>query len=382
MYDIVYVNLSDNLVGYNLLKQQYPHAILLDSYFGIVDALQRIKHLCYTDMVWLVSDNWTTESGDIMSWRPFDHDKLIYWSTSLHTLPSMDSIKQGAGSSLINGSYLLPLSYECSPHELEDDTLTNVSVITGASPSVQPFDIFVVSYNEPNADDNWERLRSKFPNAKRVHGIKGIHNAHRRCAELSYTSMFWTVDGDTVIDDRFEFDRFIPVYDMKYLHLWYSRNPVNGLAYGYGAVKLWPTNAVLEFDKNWLDFTTSVGNIKIVDDVIATSAFNTDAQSAWRSGFREAVKLCVNVANSDDNESLQRLLVWLTVAMPVEYAIDTRDGAIDGFEFYLSSLKIDDLKIINDFDKLQALFDHRVIRTGYDSNADRVLTLLKAHTLV
>jgi hypothetical protein len=139
---------------------------------------------------------------------------------------------------------------------------------------------------------------------------------------------------------------------------------------------------VLEFDKNWLDFTTSVGNIKIVDAVIATSAFNTDPWSAWRSGFREAVKLCVNVSKDNDNESLQRLLVWLTVALPVEYAVDTRSGAIDGVEFYLSSLRIDDLKIINDFDKLQPLFDHRVSRTDYDSNADRLLTLLKAHTLV
>ena len=382
MYDIVYANLSDNLNGYNILKQRYPHAILLDSYLGIVDALQRIKHLCYTDMVWVVSDNWTMELGDILAWRPFEHDKLIYWSSSLYMLPKMDSIKQGHGSSLLNGSYLVPLAYECSPHELETDALINISVVTGASPNVQPFDIFFVSYNEPNADANWERLRSKFPNAKRVHGIKGIHNAHLRCAELSYTSMFWTVDGDTVIDDGFEFDRFIPVYDMKYLHLWYSRNPVNGLAYGYGAVKLWPTHTVLEFDKNWLDFTTSVGNIKIVDEVVATSVFNTDAESAWRSGFREAVKLCVNVANNDDDESLQRLLAWLTVTLPVDYAVDTHSGAIDGVEFYLSSLRIDDLKIINDFDKLQTLFDNRLSRTDYDSNATQLLISLKAHTLV
>jgi hypothetical protein len=294
----------------------------------------------------------------------------------------MDSIKHGDGSSLINGSYLLPLSYNCSMYEVENDALTDISIVTGANPGVQPFDIFFVSYNEPNADANWERLRSKFPNSKRVHGIKGIHNAHRRCAELSYTSMFWTVDGDTAVDDNFEFDRFIPIWDMKYLHLWYSRNPVNGLAYGYGAVKLWPTTAVLEFDKNWLDFTTSVGNIKIVDEVIATSAFNTDAESAWRSGFREAVKLCVNVSTVDDDESLQRLLAWLTVLLPVDYAVDTHRGAIDGVEFYLSSTKIADLKIINDFDKLQTLFDNRVSRTNYDSNADQLLTLLKAHTLV
>jgi hypothetical protein len=382
MYDIVYINQSDNLSGYDRLTQQYPHAMLLDSYSGIVDVLQLIKKLCYTNMVWLVSDNWTTDSGNILSWRPFENDKIVYWSSAVQTMRNMHSIKLGDSSSLFNGSYLLPLNYECSIEEQHTGKLTDISVVAGENPCTQPFDIFFVSYNEPNADANWERLSSKYPNAKRVHGIKGIHNAHRRCAELSYTSMFWTVDGDTIIDDDFEFDRFIPIYDMVYLHLWYSRNPVNGLAYGYGAVKLWPTTAVIEFDKNWLDFTTSVGNIKIVDEVIATSAFNTDVWSAWRSGFREAVKLCVNVANSDDDESLQRLLVWLTVTLPVDYAVDTRSGAIDGVEFYLASLTIDDLKIINDFDKLQILFDSRVSRIDYDSNAERVLTLLKAHTLV
>ena len=361
--------------------RRYPHAILLDSYFGIVDTLQRITHLCYTNMVWIVSDNWATELGDILSWRPFADDKLIYWSNALHGIPDINSIKQGDGSSLINGSYLVPLDYECTLREVYDDRLTDISVVTGATPCTQPFDIFFVSYNEPNADANWQLLSSKFPNAKRVHGIKGIHNAHRRCAELAYTSMFWTVDSDTVIDNDFKFDRFIPVYDMEYLHLWYSRNPVNGLAYGYGAIKLWPTTAVLEFDKNWLDFTTSVGNIKIVDEVVATSAFNTDVWSAWRSGFRESVKLCVNVSNGDSDESLQRLHVWLTVASSVDYAIDTRNGAIDGIEFYLSSSKLDDLKIINDFDKLQTLFDNRLTNTSYDSNVDHLLTLLRAHTL-
>jgi len=194
--------------------------------------------------------------------------------------------------------------------------------------------------------------------------------------------MFWTVDGDTVVDDDFVFDRFIPIYDMEYLHLWYSRNPSNGLTYGYGAVKLWPTTAVREFDKNWLDFTTSVGNIKIVDDVVATSEFNTDAWSAWRSGFRESVKLCVNVANGDSDESLKRLCVWLTVSLPVAYAVDTCNGAVDGIKFYLSSTGLDDLKIINDFEKLRTIFDNRITDARYDSDCEYLLTLLKAHQLV
>ena len=36
------------------------------------------------------------------------------------------------------------------------------------------FDIIFMSYQEPNADENWQRLVDKFPWARRVHGVKGL----------------------------------------------------------------------------------------------------------------------------------------------------------------------------------------------------------------
>jgi hypothetical protein len=379
MYDIVYINLSDDTSGYDTLKQLYPHAILISDCSSIIDALQRATKVCYTNMVWIVSDNWTTSMGDILSWRPWSHDKLVpyYWSAESSDLPDIDSIKQGNTEMLYSGSYLLPLNYISKM----GNTFDNVAVITGDNPGSLPFDIFFVSYNEPNADANWKLLSDRFPTAKRVHGIKGIDNAHRHCAVNSTSGMFWTVDADTVVHDTFMFD-YIPVLkERSYLYIWHSLNPVNGLDYGWGAIKLWPTHAVLEFDGNWLDFTTTVGNIRMVTNVVATNAFNTDTWSAWRSGFREAVKLCVNVANGDVSDSLQRLYVWLTVANPVDYAADTRSGAVDGLEFYLSTSCIADLKLINDFDKLQLLFDRRVSRTLYTDTVENLVAALKAHQI-
>ena len=159
------------------------------------------------------------------------------------------------------------------------------------------YDLFFVSYEEPNADENWKLLKNKFPHARRIHGIKGIDCAHKACANESMTTMFWTVDGDTVLHNTATFSYKPPQWDQQYLHLWYSNNPVNNLRYGYGAVKLWPTKLVTNYSGLWLDFTSSVGNIKIIDETIATTAFNTSPYESWKSAFRESVKLCENLSN-------------------------------------------------------------------------------------
>ena len=45
-------------------------------------------------------------------------------------------------------------------------------------------DIIYLSYDEPNAEENYADLLSKVPWAKRVHGVYGSDAAHKACAEL------------------------------------------------------------------------------------------------------------------------------------------------------------------------------------------------------
>jgi hypothetical protein len=217
-------------------------------------------------------------------------------------------------------------------------------------------DVFFISYDEPNAEDNWRKLRSRFPVAKRVHGIKGIKNAHMACAKKSLTRMFWTIDGDTVVDDNWDPRYTPPVWDQQYLHVWFSRNPINGLTYGYGAIKLWPKNVVLEHNRSWIDFTSSVGGIKIVENVISTTAFNTSPYNTWKSAFRECVKLSENVKKDpNDVESQYRLSQWLTVSNDSEpYASWCIIGANDGVKWFQENF--DNIHFINDFDWLHELF--------------------------
>jgi hypothetical protein len=68
------------------------------------------------------------------------------------------------------------------------------------------YDIIFISYTEPNAEENFSKLRSRFPYAQRVHGVQGIHQAHIAAAKKAFTKMFWVVDGDAEIVDTFNFD--------------------------------------------------------------------------------------------------------------------------------------------------------------------------------
>ena len=56
------------------------------------------------------------------------------------------------------------------------------------------YDIVFISYGEPNAEANWARLKNRYPLAKRVKDVKGIHQAHIAAAGKAFTKMFWVVD--------------------------------------------------------------------------------------------------------------------------------------------------------------------------------------------
>lgn len=218
------------------------------------------------------------------------------------------------------------------------------------------YDIFFISFDEPNADENWHRLKSRFARAKRVNGIKGINNAHAECANQSITKMFWTVDADTVVDNTFGFDYPVMPWDEKYLHVWYSRNPVNNLEYGYGSIKLWPCAVAKKKTGSWLDFTTTVGKIKIIEQTVSTTRFNTDPFNSWKSGFREAVKLSRSAVLSNDSESFERLCEW-TFAKDAEYSDIAVQGVIDGINFFVNAYETPErLQLINDFEWLKLKF--------------------------
>ena len=174
------------------------------------------------------------------------------------------------------------------------------------------FDIIFISYQEPNAEENFKQLQNRFPIAQRVHGVKGIHQAHIEAAKKACTKMFYVVDGDALIEEDFNFDYKVPEKDMNAVHVWRSKNPVNELVYGYGGVKLLPTNLTLNMNTETTDMTTSISDrFRPMEQISNVSAFDTTPFNTWKSAFRECVKLSSKVIDrQEDSETDARLDAW------------------------------------------------------------------------
>ena len=226
----------------------------------------------------------------------------------------------------------------------------------------KPYDIVFISNGEPNADDNFDLLSETFPRAKRVMDIKGIHAAHKRAAELVETDMFWVVDGDAEIIDGFDFNYYVPAYDIDgkdTVHVWRSLNPINGLVYGYGGVKLLPTNLTRNLDQTTTDMTTSISDkFKGIEEMSNTSVFNTDSFSAWRSGFRECAKLSSRtIDRQKDDETEFRLDAWCTRGADKPFGKAAIAGAKAGRAFGEDNKdNAQELIKINDFEWLKDEF--------------------------
>jgi hypothetical protein len=212
------------------------------------------------------------------------------------------------------------------------------------------FDIVFISYNEPNAEENLFKLKERFPLVKHVHGVTGIHQAHIAAAKRSFSPMFWVVDGDAEVLDTFNFDHKVVKEEYDIVHVWRSRNPINGLEYGYGGVKLLPKMLTLKVDISSTDMTTSISpRFKAMEQVSNITAFNTDPFSTWRSAFRECTKLAV----LNNEESTIRLNTWCTVSSG-EYSEFAIAGALAGRAYgEKNASNKEALCKINDFSWLQ-----------------------------
>jgi hypothetical protein len=222
------------------------------------------------------------------------------------------------------------------------------------------YDIVFISYQEPNADKNFAALKQRFPTAKRVHGVKGIHQAHIAGAKLCFTKMFWIVDGDAQILDNFDFSYKVDKWDLDVVHVWRCKNPINDLIYGYGGIKLFPRQATIDMDLSKPDMTTSISNkFKAVQELANITAFNTGEFETWKSAFRECCKLSSKVIDRQkDKETEDRLDIWCTVGADRLYGEYAIAGAKLGREYgkkYKDSPQ--DLRRINDFDWLKEKFD-------------------------
>ena len=261
-----------------------------------------------------------------------------------------------------NGIMLLSKQAPISAREVEYRYLIEKKEYDVVASELKLYDIVFISYTEPNADENFAKLIEKFPRAKRVHGVKGIHQAHIAAAKLATTPMFWVVDGDAVVEENFKFNLLLPKHDTDIVHVWLSRNPVNDLTYGYGGVKLLPKYLTENIDINQLDMTMSISNrFKVVKEVSNITAFNTDPFNTWKSAFRECVKLASRpFTQGYQEETEDRLIAWCNIGGNRLYGEYALAGAQAGRNYGSENIsKPANLAKINDFDWLLEQFQNQ-----------------------
>jgi len=137
-------------------------------------------------------------------------------------------------------------------------------------------------------------------------------------------------------------------------YIFNCKNPVNDLEYGHGAVLLYNKKLVLETKDPGLDFTLSKPH-DWVPQLSAINHFNESPWLAWRTAFREVVKLC---QYKPTVESKFRLKKWCQLGKG-ENADWVYKGAIDGKEFYE--------KNSDNYDKLMLSYNFEWLKQYYES---------------
>jgi len=209
-------------------------------------------------------------------------------------------------------------------------------------------DIVFLSYDEPNAEKNYADLCQKVPWAKRVHGVHGSDAAHKACADIAETEYFITVDADNIINQEFlniEVDLDQLGLTPEHVFSWCGKVHVNGLMYGNGGLKMWTRKFVHNMktheasdegdDKGQVEFCFDDKYYQFNENY-SVSYTNATPWQAWRAGFREGVKMCLNQGSKLTNvkgawwQNYDRLRVWCSVGADVENGIWSMLGARQG----------------------------------------------------
>ncbi len=239
---------------------------------------------------------------------------------------------------------------------------------------IADLDCIYLSYDEPNKEEFWVKIRNMVPWAKRVDGVKGSDTAHKAAAAASDTERFILIDGDNLPSDKF-FNLTLEFPDEQWesaVFRWRARNHINGLMYGNGGLSSWTQT----FVNNMQTHEATDGRVETqvefcfdplywaMHDCYSTTYPNGDAFHAWRAGFREGVKMCLNkgarptVSEFRDRvhqRNLDHLTIWHNVGADVEYGQWAIAGARMGT--YMTMLTEWDHCQVQNFDALAELWN-------------------------
>lgn len=204
---------------------------------------------------------------------------------------------------------------------------------------IADLDCIYLSYDEPNKEENWTKIKNMVPWAVRVDGVKGSDAAHKAAADASGTDRFVLIDGDNIPDNKFfNLQLELTDDDVDCVFRWRARNHINGLMYGNGGLSCWTK----DFVYNMKTHEASDGNADTavefcfdpkyiaMHDCYSVTYPNGSAFQAWRAGFREGVKMCLHKGARPSltefkdrvhQRNLDHLTIWHNVGRDVENGI-------------------------------------------------------------
>lgn len=197
-----------------------------------------------------------------------------------------------------------------------------------------PLDIVFIDNGEPNADANYAQLVEAVGVTckNRIHrssGVTGRVAAYHAAAKLSTTPWFFAVFAKLSVHASFDWSWQPDRMQEPKHYIFHAYNPINGLTYGHQAMIAYNKKLVLENSGTGLDFTLDSAH-EVVPIVSGTAEYAQSPWMAWRTAFRE----CIKLRGQTDVESQYRLDKWLTVAMGQPHGQWSIYGAEDAVEYY------------------------------------------------
>jgi len=237
---------------------------------------------------------------------------------------------------------------------------------------IADLDCIYLSYDEPQQEEFWIKIKNMVPWAKRISNIHGSDAAHKAAALASDTERFVLVDGDNIPDPAFfnqTLDFPTPEHEQAVFR-WRARNHVNGLMYGNGGISSWTREHVMNMrthentdgrDETVVEFCFDPLYWPM-HDCYSTTYPNQSPFHAWRAGFREGVKMCLQRGRRPTLDefkkqvlrNLDHLTIWHNVGADAEHGEWCIAGARQGT--YMTMLTAWDYTLVQDFSALAELW--------------------------
>ena len=177
----------------------------------------------------------------------------------------------------------------------------------------KPLDIVFIDNGEVNREENYQHLTSTVNTntIHRVSNVKGRVAAYQAAAKVSTTPWFFAVFAKLKVEETFDWSWQPDCLQQPKHYIFHAKNPINGLEYGHMAMIAYNKKLVLENTAPGLDFTLDQQH-EVVPILSGQANYADDEFMAWRSAFREVVKLKHSLSEDSDIETEYRLRSWLT----------------------------------------------------------------------